>query len=369
MLLTLFDLSLPLLRLLPPEFSHELTIQALEKGIYPKQKEEDSPLLKQEFFGLTFPNPIGMAAGFDKNGTVPNQLLKMGFGFVEAGTVTPEPQPGNPKPRLFRLPEEQAVMNRMGFNNKGFDELEEEFRFMERSGVIGINIGANKTSTNPQEDYIKGLQQLNHCADYFTINISSPNTPGLRDLQSPKKLYELLSGIMATRGAMMSAGQPWRPILVKLAPDIVEADLPVIIDCLMENAVDGIIISNTTISRDGLRESALAGQAGGISGRPLFELSTQMLARVHLLTKGEIPLIGVGGIESEITALAKLEAGASLLQLYTGMIYQGPGLIHRIKDFLTDYMQDNDLTSISEITGENAELWAKDPQEAMEELL
>ncbi|MGH1349946.1 MAG: quinone-dependent dihydroorotate dehydrogenase [Methyloligellaceae bacterium] len=367
MYLTLFDIAPRMLRLLPPEAAHELTLQLLEKGIYLSQKQPEDPKLAQTIFGMRFPNPLGMAAGFDKDGRVPNQVLDLGFGFTEVGTVTPHPQDGNPKPRLFRLTQDEAILNRMGFNNAGFTALKDRLDNLERKGVVGINIGANKNSQNPNEDYIEGLQFFSNLADYFTINISSPNTPGLRDLQTPERLHELLSWFMQTRSAMMSGGHPWRPIFVKLAPDLLDHELPVIVDCLVENAVDGIIISNTTISRDGVQEGGLAGQAGGISGAPLFEIATHMLAKVYCLTKGRIPLIGVGGIDSGEAAVAKLEAGASLLQIYTGLVYKGPGLVRKIKRYLIDYMEENGLNTISEITGSNAELWVKDPQEAMEQ--
>ncbi len=363
MLLNLFNLLTPLMRILPPETAHEVTLRTLEYGIYPKQSHEDDIRFNQNIFGYSFPNPIGIAAGFDKNGRVPHHLLNLGFGFVEVGTLTPKPQNGNPKPRLFRLYSDQAILNRMGFNNQGFSKFTQNYSTHHKNGIVGINIGANKNSQNPNEDYVSGIQNLNQLADYFTINISSPNTPGLRDLQNPEKLNQLLSWLMATRGALMSGGHPWRPILVKLSPDIFDDELPQIIDCLLINAVDGIIISNTTTSRDGLHESGLAGESGGLSGKPLFQNSTHVLAKVYRQTKGAIPLIGVGGIDSGETALAKIQAGASLIQLYTGLVYKGPGLISKIKKHLINHMEVNNLQSISQITGSQADAWAENPDE------
>ena len=368
MLFFLTDLLQPLLRLCPPEAAHELSIRCLEYGLYPKQTHWDDDRLEQTLFGLRFINPVGLAAGYDKDGRVPNQLLGMGFGFVEVGTVTPKPQSGNPQPRLFRIPNDQAVINRMGFNNAGFDALVQREQSREHKGIIGINIGANRNSLRPDEDYIAGIETLNKYADYFTINISSPNTPGLRDLQNPKQLHELLSWLTSTRSAMMSGGHSWRPILVKLSPDILPDELADIISCLKVNAVDGIIISNTTTSRDGMEESAVAGNPGGLSGRPLFMSSTHMLAKIYQLTNGKIPIVGVGGIESPETAIAKLEAGASLIQLYTGLIYNGPGLIQKIKYALLEYMEQNGFSSINQITGRQADLWAQAPEDAIKAL-
>ncbi|MEM7619910.1 MAG: quinone-dependent dihydroorotate dehydrogenase [Pseudomonadota bacterium] len=352
----------PCLRLFPPELAHDVSLWALRYGLYQKQYKDDHSLLRQNLWGMTFNNPVGMAAGFDKDGAVPDALTNMGFGFVEVGTVTPKPQSGNEKPRVFRLPREHAVINRMGFNNNGHKALLERLQNRNKNSVIGINIGANKLSEDRIEDYIQGIKTLYPVADYFTVNISSPNTPGLRDLQTPGKLNTLLSMIMATRGAMMEAGESWRPILVKLAPDIEDDDLKSTIECLKVNAVDGIIISNTTVSRDGIPDIAIAGQAGGLSGRPLFSLSTRMLAKTYTLIQGQIPLIGVGGIDHEDSALEKIYAGASLIQLYTGLIYQGPNLIHRIKRKIIRTMQDNNYNSISEMVGLKADIWAKNKE-------
>lgn len=353
------NLLQPCLRLLDPEKAHNVTIWALEHGFYKKQKEQENPILQQDLWGMRFDNPVGMAAGFDKDGRVADALLDMGFGFVEVGTVTPKPQEGNEKPRLFRIPEERAVINRMGFNNKGQTAIKKRLENRKQGGIIGVNIGANKLTAEPIEDYVEGLKVLYPLADYFTINISSPNTPGLRGLQAPEKLHALLSLVIATRGAMMESGYSWKPLLVKLAPDIEADDLPAVVECLQVNCVDGIIISNTTVSRDGLADTAIAGQAGGLSGAPLFYKSTHILAKVYQLTKGEIPLVGVGGIDSGEKAIDKILAGASLIQLYTGLVYEGADLIVSIKRDIARYITEHNLQSVTEMVGSQANIWAK----------
>lgn len=350
----------PWLFRLEPERAHRLMIQTLAAGFYPRHRRADDPRLSQTLFGLRFPNPLGMAAGFDKNAEVPAALLKLGFGFVEVGTVTPLPQGGNPQPRVFRLPDDRAVINRLGFNNDGHEAVHARLLKRPKTGIIGVNIGANKHTRNRTEDYVSGLGAFVDVADYFTINISSPNTPGLRDLQAPVQLNALLSWIMAAREGLISGGKPWRPILVKLAPDIADDDLAETIAIIRGHQVDGIIIANTTIGREGLTapHQAHAGEQGGLSGPPVFMRSTRMLARVYRLTEGALPLIGVGGISGPAEALAKIEAGASLIQLYTGLIYEGPGLIPAIKARLTETLDREGLASISAIVGRRAEAWA-----------
>ncbi len=356
MMTQLYRLARPLLELIGPETAHELTLGMLEYGLYRRGRPDD-PRLHQEIWNLRFRNPIGIAAGFDKNGRVPDALINLGFGFVEVGTVTPKPQFGNPRPRVFRLSEDHAVINRLGFNGEGRAAVHARLRKRSRTGVVGVNIGANKDSKNRTEDYVDSLGALADVADYFTVNISSPNTPGLRDLQDPEHLNALLSWLFAARGALMEAGEPWRPILVKLSPDIVDQDLPAVINCLAENEIEGIVVSNTTISRAGLAAGKYAKQEGGLSGRPLFDMSTRMLARIYLMTEGRIPLIGVGGIDSGETALAKIEAGASLVQIYTGLIYEGPHLVTRIKRKLIAHLDAHGFKNISECVGYNAEHW------------
>ncbi len=341
---------------LDPERAHELTLRALERGIY-LGGEADDPRLRQTIWGLDFPNPIGIAAGFDKDARVPAALLAMGFGFTEIGTVTPRPQPGNPRPRVFRLIRERGTINRLGFNSGGYDAARARLEHRP-AGVVGVNIGANKDSADPVGDYVAGLHVFYDVADYFTVNISSPNTPGLRDLQAPDRLNHLLSRLMSERAAFGRAGKPSRPILVKLAPDIHDEDLPPIVACLLSNSADGVILTNTTIARDGVRRSAYRDEAGGLSGRPLFRRATRMLARVSLLIEGRVPLIGVGGIDSGETALTKMRAGASLLQLYTGLIYEGISLIGDIKRALVEEMEKTGAENLAPLIGTDAERWA-----------
>ncbi len=363
MLKNFMTLARPALFALAPEKAHRLTIEILKQGFFPRQQGTDDERLNQTLWGLNFPNPLGMAAGFDKNAEVPDVLLQMGFGFCEIGTVTPKPQAGNPTPRVFRLIEDRAIINRLGFNNEGHKAV--LARLLARphhgiNGIIGVNIGANKQTKDKTADYVAGLTAFYQVADYFTINISSPNTPGLRDLQSPQALENLLAQLMTTRAtlAQQQPDQRTVPILIKLAPDIPANDLPEIIATLRQHHVDGIIVSNTTLSRDGLSEDHNARQTGGLSGRPLFLRSTAMLGEIYRLTEGQIPLIGVGGIDSAKAAIAKIEAGATLLQLYTGLIYEGPGLIDEIKRGLITMMQHNGLTSLSQATGRQAVTWA-----------
>ncbi|WP_088343087.1 MULTISPECIES: quinone-dependent dihydroorotate dehydrogenase [Rhodomicrobium] len=349
------DLAQSGLLFLDPERAHELTLRALERGVFPRGQADD-PRLAQALWGLKFPNPLGMAAGFDKDARVPGALLAMGFGFTEIGTVTPRPQKGNPRPRVFRLIRERGVINRLGFNSGGHAAA--MARLATRpAGVVGVNIGANKDSAEPIEDFAAGLAVFYSAADYFTVNISSPNTPGLRDLQAPDRLDALLTRLMRERETL-TAGKPRRPILVKLAPDIHDDDLPPVVACLMAHRVDGIILTNTTISRAEIPRASYRAEAGGLSGRPLFQRATRVLAKVHLLTEGRVPLIGVGGVDSGEAALAKIRAGASLVQLYTGMIYEGGGLIGGIKQRLIAAMEQAGAASLDPLRGQDAERWA-----------
>jgi dihydroorotate dehydrogenase len=359
MLNRIFDLAPPLLSLLSPEQAHEATLKSLELGLFPRSPP-DYPSLASRFAGLTLPNPIGIAAGFDKDARVADAVLNLGCGFAEVGTVTPRAQLGNPRPRIFRLRRDQAVINRLGFNNGGHQAALERLRSrVSPVGVIGVNIGANKDSGDRIADYVTGLETFNDIASYFTVNISSPNTPGLRDLQAPEALDALLTRLMQTRARLADQGKSRRPIVVKLSPDITEEDLPAIGARLVAHAVDGIAVSNTTLSRAGLTDPA-GREAGGLSGRPLFHRSTAMLARVHRATGGTIPLIGIGGIDSGAAALAKIRAGATLIQLYTGLIYQGPGLIARIKAHLEQEVRSAKASAISDFIGLDAETWAQE---------
>jgi dihydroorotate dehydrogenase len=337
----------PLLHTLDPEAAHLLTIKTL-KHLPAIPFRGHDPLLAQKIFGLNFPSPVGLAAGFDKNAEVPAQMLGFGFGFVEVGTVTPRAQIGNPKPRLFRLVEDEAVINRMGFNNQGHAAARARL-LQNKRGIIGVNIGANKDSVDRISDYVQGLEQFYPCADYITINISSPNTPGLRGLQSRSELENLLSRISTVRTRLRTSV----PLLLKIAPDLNDEQLSDIA-VVAPQFIDGVIISNTTLLRDGLK-SAHRSEAGGLSGKPLFNASTRMLAKFRVLTKGVIPLIGAGGISNIETAWMKMRAGASLVQLYSALVYKGPGLAAEISEGLANRMRNENITSLSQIIGVDAE--------------
>ena len=363
MLTAMFHLARPMLFALAPEQAHEVTLKALEAGVYPRDNTASDPRLAVRLAGLAFPNPVGIAAGFDKDARVPDAVLGLGCGFAEIGTVTPHAQAGNPTPRVFRLVEQNGLINRLGFNNGGHQAALGRLRARAKRGIVGVNIGANKDSADRTADYVAGLETFWDAASYFMVNISSPNTPGLRDLQAPAALDELLGRVMASREQKIAGGSPSRPVFVKIAPDVAEDDLPAIVARLEANGVDAIAVSNTTLARPGLPQVAAAKEAGGLSGRPLFHRSTVMLARVHQLTGGRIPLIGIGGIDSPGSAFAKIEAGASLLQLYTGLIYEGPGLIPAIKQHLADQVRLTGANSIASLTGSKASAWAAKPLE------
>ena len=353
-----FDLARPLLLTIEPERAHEMTLRSLEKGLYPRQSGVDSTLLGQKVMGLDFPNPLGIAAGFDKNARVAQAILNIGFGFSEIGTVTPLAQPGNPGPRIFRLIRDRAVINRLGFNNEGHGAALTRLGRHRPSGILGVNIGANKDQDDKIADYVQGLRVFSQLADYFMINISSPNTPGLRDLQAPETLNELLVRVNIVRDEIFEAAGVRPPMAVKLAPDVADGDLAGIVEVLLNHKVDAICISNTTLIRDAVVDQKTAQEAGGLSGRPLFDISTRMLARVYQLTEGAIPLIGVGGIDSPERALEKMKAGASLIELYTGLIYEGPGLVGRIKAHLEEHCKTHKLSSISDVVGSDVSKWA-----------
>jgi dihydroorotate dehydrogenase len=321
----LFHLSRPFLHALDAEQAHLATIRALSCLPVRRQSKNPQSKLSQKLFGLDFPNPVGLAPGFDKNAEVPATLLGLGFGFVEVGTVTPQPQIGNAKPRLFRLSEDWAVINRMGFNNQGHAAVLQRLSQRRGQGIIGVNIGANKDATDRIDDYVRGIEVFSDIASYITINISSPNTPGLRGLQSPEELQKLLERLNGARARQKSRV----PMLLKIAPDLGDEELRDIATCCGGGAVDGVIISNTTLSRPSLI-SKNAHETGGLSGRPLRSLATRQLAKFFVLTKGMIPLIGVGGVEDAASALEKIRAGACLVQLYSALVYQGPGLVAAI---------------------------------------
>jgi dihydroorotate dehydrogenase len=339
---------------LDPETAHEASLRALEAGFYPRLKPDD-PCLAQTLFGHNFPNPIGVAAGYDKDARVYNALLGMGFGFVEAGTITPKPQPGNPRPRVFRLVRERGIINRLGFNSAGHAAALARLAARPSKGVLGINIGANREARDPIADYVAGVRNFGALASYLTINISSPNTPGLRDLQAPDRLNALLQAVMTERKRLAKSV----PVLVKLAPDLHEGDIAPVMECLVAHKVDGAILTNTTLSREGVPPDSHRGEGGGLSGRPLFKRSTRMLAKCYLATEGKLPLIGVGGIDSGETALSKIRAGASLLQLYTGLVYEGPNLLADIKSALTSDIE-RTCIPLARLVGSSASEWAKD---------
>jgi dihydroorotate dehydrogenase len=349
----LFGLGQALLLALDPERAHDLAVKSLELGLYPRATEPDDKRLAQRIFGLDFPNPIGMAAGFDKDARVPRELLATGLGFVEVGTLTPRAQSGNPLPRVFRSQADRAIINRLGFNNEGQEAALQRLQHRP-AGVVGVNIGAGRDSSDRSADYVSGIERMGSVASYFTVNISSPNTPGLRDLQAPETLDALLKRALTARGAL--ANKP--PLLVKLAPDLADADLPEVVDVIVANGVDAIVVSNTTLMRDGLKDATFSRETGGLSGRPLFARSTRMLARVYRLTQGKLPLVGVGGVDSGETAVAKIEAGASLLQLYTGLVFEGPGLIGRIKQALVVAIERAGAHDLKPLIGARADDWA-----------
>lgn len=361
MLNSLLNLARPLLLTMQPERAHEITLQALEAGIYGRDSEKADPALKVAAMGLAFPNPIGIAAGFDKDARVYNALLAIGFGFSEVGTVTPRPQEGNPTPRVFRLPRERAIINRLGFNSNGQDLVYEMLSHRTPDGIIGVNIGSNKDTSDKATDYAEGVARFYDLADYFMVNVSSPNTPGLRGLQVPEELDGLLKRLNKTRDRCADASGRRVPVAVKLAPDISMEDLPAITDRLLANCVDAIAVSNTTLARPPGLDPRLAHESGGLSGQPLFHRSTVMLAQVYKMVAGAVPLIGIGGISSGETARAKIEAGATLIQLYTGLVYEGLPLLPRIKSHLRAAVKSAGASGIGDLVGAKADEWAAKP--------
>jgi dihydroorotate dehydrogenase len=346
-------LTRPLLRLVDPEDAHSLALAALRLAPLARPAAEDARLAVTAF-GLTFPNPIGVAPGLDKNALVPDALLRLGFGFVEVGTVTPRPQPGNPRPRVFRLQADQAIVNRLGFNSEGLDAVRPRLAARAgRSGIVGVNIGANKDSPDRGADYVTLIAALAPVVSYFAVNVSSPNTPGLRDLQQRAMLDDLLARAIDARDRT-SAATGRKPVLLKIAPDLALADLDDAVAVARARGVDGMIVSNTTISRPAGLHDAAAAQSGGLSGRPLFRLSTRMLAETFVRAEGRFPLIGVGGIDSGAATFAKIKAGASLVQLYTGLVYRGLDLVAAIKADLADFMRLARYDHLAEAVGRDA---------------
>ncbi|HEV2900671.1 MAG TPA: quinone-dependent dihydroorotate dehydrogenase [Pseudaminobacter sp.] len=351
-----------LLFTLDPETAHGLSIKALKCGLPVAAKAPLDERLGVRVCGLDFPNPLGMAAGYDKNGEVPDALLGLGFGFAEIGSVTPLPQQGNPKPRIFRLTKDEAVINRLGFNNEGHARCEERLATRAgRPGIVGVNIGANKDSADRIADYELGVKRFARHASYLTVNISSPNTPGLRNMQARAELAELLSRVTATRAALPDGAGRKTPLFLKIAPDLAEAELEDVAAEVAAARIDGVIVSNTTISRPGLKSGAISGEAGGLSGKPLFERSTTVLAKMRRLVGPDLALIGVGGVNSTETALEKIRAGADLVQLYTGIIYAGPALPGRIVGGMARFAEREGLASIASLRDSRLVHWAAKP--------
>ena len=336
---------------LDPEDAHVLAIKALRFMPLPRPAPEPRELAVRAF-GLNFPNPIGLAAGFDKNGEVPDALLRLGFGFVEVGTVTPRAQAGNPRPRLFRLEADQGVINRLGFNNAGAAEVLTRLAARaDNGGIVGVNIGANRDSPDRAGDYVRLIETFAMVASYFTVNVSSPNTPGLRDLQQAKALDDLLARVIDARERVQPQSGP-TPVLLKIAPDLTLSDLDDVVGIARKHRVDGMIVGNTTVSRpNALRERDKAREAGGLSGRPLFKLSTRMLAEAFVRAESAFPLIGVGGVDSGATAIAKIKAGATLVQLYSGLVYRGIGLVGEIKADLVTAIRRGHRDSLASMIG------------------
>ncbi len=344
--MTLHDLAARTLHALDPEDAHRAAIAALKLGLGPIAPHTNDPVLAVTIAGLTLPNPVGLAAGFDKNAQVANAMLRAGFGFVECGTVTPLPQAGNPRPRLFRLTEDRAVINRMGFNNRGLDAFAERLQARPRRGVLGANIGANKEAADRVPDYVTGLKRVAGLCDYIAVNISSPNTPGLRALQSGDALDDLLGAIAEARAALKASP----PIFLKVAPDLIDAQIEEIVRAVGTHRFDGIIVSNTTIERPATLCSAQANETGGLSGTPLMAPSTEVLRQFRAAAP-RLPLIGVGGVSSGADAYAKIRAGADAVQFYSALVFEGPGLVHRITHDLAAMLKADGFVSVAEARG------------------
>jgi len=347
------ELGTVLLRKLPAENAHKLTIKALGGGLGPKFRASISSNLAINVGGLNLPNPIGLAAGFDKDCEVSTPMLAAGFGFVECGTVTPLPQHGNSKPRLFRLVEDKAVINRMGFNNAGLNKFKNNLEKRKlKNGLVGANLGANKNSKNRVEDYAIGLKSLWGLSDYFTINISSPNTPGLRDLQNENAMEELLGRVSEVR-AQLAGDRPSYPIFLKVAPDLGLGEVERIVEQSRSYGINAIIVSNTTVARPSSLKSKYKIEKGGLSGQPLFDLSTEILRQFYAAAKGKIDLIGVGGVSNGLQAYEKIRAGASAVQIYSALVYEGPGLVNAINTDLLLRLKADGFKSIAEAVGKD----------------
>lgn len=345
----------PLIFRLSAERAHDLSLMVAEHGVLPGVRPVADRRLRVELGGVPFDHPLGLAAGYDKGARAADNLLNMGFSHVEIGSVTPRPQPGNPRPRLFRLDRDRAVINRMGFNSEGHGKVAERLKNRKRrKGVLGVNLGANKESADFAADYVSGIAAFAGLCDYFTVNVSSPNTPGLRALQGADPLADLLRRVRKARDERA----PGTPLLLKVAPDLDGAEIETIADAVRTGKMDGLIVSNTTLDRPALR-SDHARESGGLSGKPLFEKATSVLARFHLALGPDFPLVGVGGVHDTSSALAKIEAGASLVQLYSALVYEGPGLAQRIVAGLRAHCDREGLGHILDLRGSRVHSWAR----------
>jgi dihydroorotate dehydrogenase len=362
----LYKLARPALNLLDPERAHRVTIRALKLGLAQTRQQADDPILRTTVWGLDFPNPIGLAAGFDKDAEVCDAVLGLGFGFVEAGTVTPRPQPGNSGQRLYRLAADAAVINRFGFNSRGIAPFAANLARRNRAGIVGANVGKNRDTTDAAADYVACIEAVAGLADYIVVNISSPNTPGLRALQARAQIDELVTRVLDARNraappmaagagppaAQAAARQPRQPpLLVKVGPDLDDAQLRDIAEVALATGVDGLIVGNTTVARPAGLKSPQRDAQGGLSGRPLFAPSTACLAAMYRFTEGKIPLVGCGGIASGADAYAKIRAGASLVELYTALVFQGPALIGHIKRELAALLRADGFACLAEAVG------------------
>ncbi len=350
--MSLYGVLAPLLRFIDPERAHGLTLRILRGGLVPGQRGGDDPILATRVWGRDFTNPIGLAAGFDKNAEVIDPMLRLGFGFVEVGSVTPRPQPGNPRPRIFRLPADRAIINRLGFNNEGAAVASvrlENWRAMGHAGLVGVNLGKNRDSTDAAADYAQGAARLGALADYLVINVSSPNTPGLRALQGRRELEAI---IVEVRDALRTALPDWQPpLILKIAPDLTQPDKVDIAAVATDLELDGLIVSNTTIARPPELAGRHREEKGGLSGRPLLAPATAVLMDMYSLTGGRLPIIGVGGVSSGRDAYAKIRAGAALVQLYSALVYHGPGLVAEIKKDLAACLRADGFASVGDAVG------------------
>ncbi|EDV49899.2 dihydroorotate dehydrogenase (quinone), mitochondrial [Drosophila erecta] len=352
---------MPAVRLLPAETSHQLAVLACKYRLCPVSQYHDDQNLQTPFFGRMLSNPIGIAAGFDKNAEAVNGLQDLGFGFIEVGTVTPAAQEGNPKPRVFRLTDDKAIINRYGFNSEGHQAVLQRLRLLRKkenfNGVVGVNLGRNKTTMSPIADYVQGVRIFGPVADYLVINVSSPNTKGLRDMQSKEKLRELLEQVNDTKNSLDKNKNV--PILLKLSPDLSLDDMKDIVWVIKrkKSSVDGLIVSNTTVSRENIGNNKLAEETGGLSGPPLKARSTEMIAQMYQLTDGKIPIIGVGGVASGYDAYEKIEAGASYIQIYTSLVYEGPALVDDIKAELSALITRLGHNNVADVVGTNSKFY------------